>query len=199
MNSFDNVNLFEKKISTFFGSPFAVATDCCTHAIELCLRYEKYNNIEIPEHTYISIPFVAEKLNLNWKWKSEKWETYYYLGNTNIIDAAVLWEKNSYICDTYMCISFQFKKHLNLGKGGIILLDNFQAYKYLKRMVYDGRTFDKPWGDQNIDMVGYHYYMTPEIASLGIDKFEKVCSQEVKKWKYCDYPFLPKMEVFKKK
>ena len=195
---FDTVTEFESKISEYFGSPFAVATDCCTHAIELCLRYEKYNNILIPEHTYISIPFVVEKLNLNWKWKTEKWNNYYYLGNTNIIDAAVLWERSSYIKNTYMCLSFQFRKHLNLGRGGIILLDNFEAYTILKKMVYDGRTSDKPWGEQNIDIVGYHYYMTPEIASIGIDKFEQVCFKEAKKWGYSDYPFLPDMEVFKK-
>jgi dTDP-4-amino-4,6-dideoxygalactose transaminase len=66
MNPFNKVEEFEKLISNFYGSPFAIATDCCTHAIELCLRYEKYNNIEIPEHTYISVPFTAEKLNLKW-------------------------------------------------------------------------------------------------------------------------------------
>ena len=32
---------FEKKIAKFFGSKYAVATDSCTHAIELCLRLKK--------------------------------------------------------------------------------------------------------------------------------------------------------------
>ena len=94
---FHNVLEFESKIAEFFGSQYAVATDCCTHAIELCLRYKKYDNISIPEYTYISIPFTAIKLNLQWDWKTENWKDYYYIGNTNIIDAAVLWEKNGYI------------------------------------------------------------------------------------------------------
>lgn len=34
----NTVELFEIKIANFFGSPYAVATDCCTHAIELCLQ-----------------------------------------------------------------------------------------------------------------------------------------------------------------
>ena len=111
---FDTVDKFEQLISNFFNAPYAVATDCCTHAIEICLRYEQYNDIQIPEHTYISIPFTAEKLGIKWSWKKNYiWNDYYYLGNTNIIDAAVLWEKDTYIPGTYMCISFQFKKHLN--------------------------------------------------------------------------------------
>jgi dTDP-4-amino-4,6-dideoxygalactose transaminase len=28
----------EQRVSDFFGSPYAVAVDCCTHGIELCLR-----------------------------------------------------------------------------------------------------------------------------------------------------------------
>ena len=39
--SFDKVIQFEKEIANFFGSPYAVAVDCCTHAIELCLVYKK--------------------------------------------------------------------------------------------------------------------------------------------------------------
>jgi len=199
MNNFSVIEDFEKIISEFFGSPYAVATDCCTHAVELCLRYEQYNNILIPEHTYISIPFTAEKLGLKWDWqRNYQWRDYYYLGNTNIIDAAFLWKQNSYIKNTYMCVSFQFRKHLSLGRGGIILLDNKEAYDVLKKMVYDGRSSDKPWGEQNIKMIGYHYYMTPEIASMGIEKFKDVAYKEPKRYGYLNYPYLPDMEVFRK-
>ena len=96
-----------KKVAEFFGSPYAISVDSCTHGLELCLRYEQYNDITIPCRTYISVPFLAQKLNLNWKWREEDWVNYYYLGNTNIIDAAVLWKSNSYIPGTYMCVSFQ--------------------------------------------------------------------------------------------
>lgn len=195
---FEYIDQFESRISNYFGSPYGVATDCCTHAIELCLRYSQCNNIEIPEHTYISIPFTAEKLGLKWKWKNDKWSDYYKISNTNIIDAAVLWKNNSYIPGTYMCLSFQFKKHLNLGRGGLILLDDKESYNALKKMVYDGRASDKPWAEQNIDSIGYHYYMTPETAILGLKKFDEVINKEPKRYQYSDYPFLPNMEVFKK-
>ena len=120
---FDVVTKFEKEIASFFGAPYAVAVDCCTHGIELCLRYENIQKIIVPKRTYLSIPMLAAKLKIKLNWKEEDWKDYYYLGGTNIIDAAVLWEKDSYIPETYMCISFQFRKHLSLGRGGIILTD----------------------------------------------------------------------------
>ena len=39
--TFDSVAEFEEKVADFFGAPYAVAVDCCTHAIELCLRYKQ--------------------------------------------------------------------------------------------------------------------------------------------------------------
>lgn len=194
---FEYVEKFEKKISTFYNAPYAVITDCCTHAIELCLRYKKYNNITIPHNTYISVPFTLKKLNLNWNFKYQEWKDYYYLGNTNIIDAAVYWNRNGYIENTYMCLSFQYKKHLSLGRGGAILLQNKQDYNILKRMSYDGRDLKKSWMDQDISIMGYHYYMTPETAQLGIKKFEEVKNLLPKRWTYMNYPDLSKMTVFK--
>ena len=75
------------------------------------------------------------------KFDRMNWEDY-YIGNTNVIDAAVLWKENNYIPGTFMCLSFQFKKHLSLGRGGIILLDNEKDYTDPKAMVYDGRERD---------------------------------------------------------
>ena len=192
-----DVNNFENKIAEFYNAPYAVATDCCTHAIELCLRHEDYNNITIPTHTYISVPFTLRKLNLNWKFEYQEWKDFYYLGNTNIIDAAVYWKQNGYIQNTYMCLSFQYKKQLSLGRGGAILLQNKEDYNILKRMSYDGRSPDKPWMEQDITTVGYHYYMTPETAKLGLEKLEKVKNEISKQWNYADYPDLTQMSVFK--
>jgi len=190
------VREFENTIATFYGSKYAVATDCCTHAIELCLRLLKSNNITCPKHTYLSIPMTFEKLNLNWNWHDQYWKDYYYIGNTPIIDAAVYFKHNGYIPDTYMCLSFQYKKHLNLGRGGMILLDNKDHADILRKMVYDGRTDDAPWKEQDIEMLGYHYYMTPETAEQGIEKFNVVYNVEPKKWSYKDYPDISKMKVF---
>lgn len=196
--NFENVALFESKIADFFGSKYAIAVDSCTHGIELCLRINKATKINVPKRTYISIPFLAQKLNIDLAWKEENWEDYYYVTD-NIIDAAVLWKKNSYIKKTFMCISFQFQKHLSLGRGGMILCDNKDIAAELKKMSYDGRIPNIPWRDQDINSIGYHYYMTPETATLGLEKLEKAVNIEPKKWTINDWPDLTQMSVFKNK
>ena len=195
--SFEKVKKFESLISNFFGSKYGIATDSCTHAIELCLRYKNINKkIYFPKHTYIGIPMLGLKLNLNWSWINEKWQNYYYIKNTNIIDAAVLWKKNSYIKNTFMCISFQYQKHINIGRGGMILTDSKRAYEKLIKMSYDGREREIPWRDQNIANLGFHYYLTPESAERGIDIFRNKSNLEPKTWTYREYPDLSKMKVF---
>ena len=48
---------------------------------------------------------------------------------------------------------------------------------------------------QDITSVGYHYYMTPETAELGLSKLSSATSS--KQWNYTDYPYLPDFNVFK--
>ena len=195
--SFEVIKTFENKIAEFFGSPYAVAVDCCTHGIELCLRYENFSYITVPKHTYISIPFLAKKIGIELKWKDEDWKDYYRIGGTNIIDAAVFWKEGGYIPGTYMCLSFQFQKHLSLGRGGMILFDNKESLDTLQKMAYDGRKPGIPWRTQNIDIMGYHYYMTPETAQLGIKKLPGAISTPPTQWTIEDWPDLTKMNVFK--
>lgn len=195
--NFQAVTEFENKLAQFFGSPYAIATDCCTHGVELSLRYTKAQVIEVPKHTYLSIPFLAHKLNIELKWKDDNWRDYYYLTDT-VIDAAVLWKKDSYIPGTYMNISFQYQKHLSLGRGGVILTDNKIAAEELKKMSYDGRLPNIPWREQNIPSVGYHYYMTPETAQLGLSKLENAINTQPRQWVIEDWPDLTNMKIFKK-
>lgn len=198
--SFEIIEKFENGIAKFFGSPYAIAVDSCTHGIELCLRYTKETKINVPKRTYLSVPFLAEKMGLELEWREEEWEDYYTLNyeNKRIIDAAVLWKKDSYLPNTFMCISFQYQKHLSLGRGGVILLDNKDDYTVLKKMSYDGRLPNIPWRDQDIDMVGFHYYMTPETAKLGLEKLQKAIDTPPRKWSVTDWPDLTKMKIFNK-
>lgn len=197
---FNIVSEFEKKLADFFGSPYAVAVDCCTHGLELCLRFSQVQSINVPRRTYVSIPLLADKLNIKRTWKDENWKDYYYLTESvsrwKIIDAAVLWEKNSYITGTYMCISFQFQKHLSLGRGGVILTDSKSSAQELKKMSYDGRIPNVPWREQNIKTRGYHYYMTPETAQQGLDKLPAAIERPPREWVVDDWPDLTKMDVF---
>jgi len=184
---FDTVDKFEKEIAEFFGAPYAVSTDCCTHAIELILRYKEVKNVSVPKQTYLSVPMTAKKVGATVSWTNTKWEEYYSLSK-NIYDAAVLWRRNSYIAESYICLSFQYKKHLSLGRGGAILLSSKQERDDLIKLGYDGRHRNAPWAEQDISSLGYHYYMTPETAQLGLDKLPDAITTTPKFWTYKDYP-----------
>lgn len=194
--SFQVIADFEKEVAKFFDAPYAVAVDCCTHGLELCLRYKKAKKIIVPNRTYLSVPMLADKLNIEMEWYDKKWQDYYYITD-DIIDAAVFWEEGGYIPNTYMCVSFQFRKHLSLGRGGIILFDKEEDFDILKRMSYDGRSPDESWSVQNIKTIGYHYYMTPETAELGLKKLPAAIETPPKRWVYTDWPDLTEMDVFK--
>ena len=194
--NFNTVSFFENKIAEFFGAPYAIAVDSCTHGIELALRLTGAKLITVPKRTYLSIPFLAEKLNIDRVWKDEDWVDYYYLTST-VIDAAVLWKPKSYIPNTFMGISFQYQKHLSLGRGGILLCDDADDARELKKMSYDGRIPNVPWREQNISSVGYHYYMTPETAQLGLDKLPAAILNEPRQWTVNDWPDLTQMDIFK--
>lgn len=194
---FSVVSEFEKRIAQFFGAPFAVAVDSCTHGVELCLRYKRVRLINCPKHTYLSIPMLADKLDIHLVWRDEKWQNFYPI-SPYIIDAAVLWKRNSYLSNSLMSISFQYQKHLSLGRGGVILCQTEEDYNQLKKMSYDGRLPGIPWRDQDIDTMGYHYYMTPETATLGLEKLQDAIDTKPRQWVYTDWPDLTQMTVFKK-
>jgi hypothetical protein len=77
--SFEIIKTFENEVAKFYNAPYAIATDSCTHGVELCLRYFGAKEINVPKRTYLSIPFLAHKLNIKLNWKDENWTDYYYL------------------------------------------------------------------------------------------------------------------------
>ena len=70
--SFNTIKQFEQEIAEFYGAPYAIAVDSCTHGVELCLCYTKATNIHVPKHTYLSIPMLANKLGIGLEWKNEE-------------------------------------------------------------------------------------------------------------------------------
>lgn len=150
-------------------------TDCCTHAIELCLRYEYITYCEFTAFTYLSIPMTMHKLGITYRLIPEYWTGEYKFHSTNIWDSARRLEQNMYRRGMMQCLSFGWDKPLGIGRGGAILLDDFNAYQSLLRMRYDGRDLSiSPWADQKEFYVGYHYKPTPEEAAKGLELLDKL-------------------------
>jgi hypothetical protein len=46
--------------------------------------------------------------------------------------------------------------------------------------------------------MGYHYYMTPETAQLGLDKLPAAIQNTPRQWVVTDWPDLTQMKIFKR-
>ena len=175
INNNDFILMFEKRLSEYTGAPYVVLTDSCTNALFLSLKLKLNQNkiidpnIIIPNRTYISVPQVIIHCGLTPMYGDFNWFGSYELGYTNIIDCAVGFKKDMYKPDKFMCLSFQQKKAIKIGKGGAILLDNEEDYKILKRMSWDGRDSSiSVKEDLNNIILGYHMNMIPDDAAKGI-------------------------------
>jgi dTDP-4-amino-4,6-dideoxygalactose transaminase len=69
--------------------------------------------------------------------------------------------------NSLMCLSFHIKKHLKIGKGGMILTDNEMARNWFKKARYEGRD-NISYHHDDIEINGYNFYMTPEQAARGL-------------------------------
>lgn len=163
------VEIFEKKVADFCGSEYAVAIDSASNGIFLSLKYRNSpQKIIIPKYTYPSVPMHIVHAGYDISFIDIKWSGYYHLSPTNIIDAAGRWTKGMYMDGYTMILSFQFKKHIPIGKGGMILTNDRSEANWLRKASYDGRDIDKSLYEDDLTMLGWHYYMTPEDAARGI-------------------------------
>lgn len=170
-NPFEIITDFEQALSEYTDAPYAVMTDCCTHALELAFIATGFKKTQFTPYTYISIPMMLHKIGVKYKFNDiENWLGEYYFWDTNIWDSARKLTPNMYKPGQIQCLSFGHDKPLTLGRGGAILLDDRELYKKLKLMCYDGRDLSvSPWHEQQTFTLGYHYKPTPEEAQRGLE------------------------------
>ena len=187
MSAFDPIYKFEQALGELTGAPFVVMTDCCTHALELCLRYvSPYKVVRIPAYTYISVPMMLRKLDIGYIFEDEEWVGEYQIKETNVWDSARKLQLGMYRKGQMQCLSFGHSKPLDIGRGGAILLDDRRAYETLIRQRSDGRDLKiSPWESQKVFELGYHYRPTIEEAVKALELLPQV-DQAVKYVKYPD-------------
>lgn len=176
---FDKIKQFEDALAEYTGAPYAIMTDCCTHAIELCLRHDNIDQCSFTPYTYLSIPMTMHKLRIKYEYypdtlaHRQQWVGEYKFEGTRIWDSARRLEKNMYRKGMMQCLSFGHTKPLHIGHGGAILLDDKAAYDKIIRMRYDGRDLNiSPWQDQKDFTIGYHYKPSIEDAIQGLALLE---------------------------
>jgi dTDP-4-amino-4,6-dideoxygalactose transaminase len=198
---------FESSLGKYTGAPYVVTVDNQSNALFLALMYEKVSGLEItiPSRTYPSVP--CEIIHAGGKVKFEKVEGTtlkgaYQLSPTNVWDSALRFTADMYIPNTHMCISFTGPyKHFKLSKGGAILTDNENAYKWFKRARYSGRN-ECSYHEDNFDMLGWNFYMMPELATRGMLLMNQFYNIDGSKKENPDlelpYPDLSKFEIYTK-
>ena len=170
----DIVETFENIIASYAGSAYAVSVDNCTDAMFLCLRYLKADGVvDIPKRTYVSVPCAIINSGCKVNFVDKKWSGCYQLSPYPVYDSATRMKKNMYVKDSYYCLSFHRRKHISIGKGGMILTNDISAYNWFKVVRYEGRHMDRLYKDDYFDEIGWNMYMTPEQASKGLFLFEK--------------------------
>ncbi len=195
------LTLFERKVADFAGAKYAVAVDCCTHAMELSIRYllktgefGDRSQIYMPVNTYVSCVQMLYSLGIYPCLLNEEWSGIYQLAGTRVWDGAVRWKQGMYIGDDALhCLSFQIKKTIPIGRGGMVLTDDKAAADWIRLASYDGRdlslAYDHP---HHVKIYGFHYYMTPEDAARGILLMDmKPAEGDSASWE--NYPDVQKM------
>lgn len=210
-DNMDFVDMFEEKLCEYTKFEYAVAVDCCTNGIlitlEMLQRYGVINKndiMKIPQNTYMSIPMTLKNNGWNIVLDNIEWEKSYTLGNTSVYDAATDFNSNmalEYPEEAFVCVSFQQKKRLSLGRGGVIFFNNKTYLNTLKRLRYDGR-YPKLTDSYEIQYFpgeikcGYHCYMEPDKAAKGILELNQLTKPYDPK-SFKDYADLSVLEIFK--
>jgi len=131
---------FEQALCDYTGAKYAVSIDNKSNALFLALMYENVKGMEIsiPSRTYPSVPCEIIHAGGRVKWIS--------------VEGATL--KGAY-------------QLLKLSKGGAILTDDENAYKWFKRARFSGRN-ECSYHEDEFDMLGWNFYMMPELAARGM-------------------------------
>jgi dTDP-4-amino-4,6-dideoxygalactose transaminase len=175
-NPFDAVRDFEKMLQEYTGAPYAIVTDCCTHAMEIVLRIEKPQKLTFPGRTYLSVVMLMHKLGIEYELSGRDWfaQGTYKLEGSRLWDCARYLRPNMFQPGTIQCLSFNRGKPLTIGKGGAILTDDPSVAERANRMRYDGRDIFKyqRWVEQEVFEPGFHYYLRPEECVTGMNLLE---------------------------
>jgi len=201
---------FEEKLAHYTGAKYVVTLDNMSNALFLALYYENHIKKSIeggvvtcPSRTYPSVPCEIIHAGLKIEWIPIEGKTIkgaYNLGNSNVWDSALTFTADMYVPKSHMCVSFTGPyKHFKLSKGGAILTDDYEAYLWFRRARYSGRR-EMSYHDDHFDMLGWNFYMMPELAARGLLLMGQFYNIDGSKKHNEDlelpYPDLSKFEVY---
>ena len=187
MNPYRVVKDFEGALCDYTGAPYAVTVNSCTSALFLALMWHqqlrpKFHDLSfdgtpiyfdppiivIPRRTYVSVPMQIIHAGMAVAYRDEDWHGGYQLFPLPIWDYARRFTSGMYRLGQFQCVSFHWSKILGIQQGGAILHDSPEADAWLRRARFDGRTEGVHPKDDEFGHIGWHMYMSPEIAAEGL-------------------------------
>lgn len=202
-NPYQVVRDFEAALCEYTGAPYAVAVTSCTMALLLACKWHKVKcfdtHITIPAKTYVSVPMSIKHARFCVKFRDYEWLGCYQLEPFQIWDSARLFTSGMFDMigngTKYICTSHHASKTCGDTQGGAILHNDPEADAWFRRMRFDGRTEGVAPKDDNFTEIGYHCYMSPDVAARLMLKLS-VLSKHNDPLTNDDYPDLSKMEIF---
>jgi len=164
------IRQFEQTIAEHCGAKYGVAVESCSAALFLSCLYCKVETVTIPKRTYFSVPFSIIHAGGEVILDDIQWNGCYQLNPYPIIDSAVRFKKNMHTVGFLTCLSFQYLKHIPIGRGGMILTDDLKAAKWFRLMRNDGRR-EIPKEKDTVKLAGWNMMMTAEQAARGLELF----------------------------
>lgn len=203
--------MFEKALCDYTGAPYAIAVDNESNALAMCLTREFQRlgvigmEVMVPSRTYPSVPaevILAGGRVTWWPVEGETITGMYRLSPLPIWDSALRFTADMYVPGQLMCVSFTGAyKHLKLGKGGAILLDDKEDREWFIRARNSGRG-ECSYHVDNFTMLGKNYYMMPSVAALGLQLMGQFYNLDGTKKQMPDitlpYPDLSKFDIYNK-
>lgn len=201
----------EDELCHYTGAKYAVTTNSCTMALLLALAWHRYGRecstcspamprgaldlVEIPCRTYVSVPMAIMHAGMMPRFRDEIWWGAYQLWPFPIWDSARRFTGGMYQRGQFQCVSFHATKILSDTQGGAILHDDPAADRWLRKARFDGRTEGIEPRHDHIDMLGWHCYMSPDVAARLLHKLQ-VLPEHNRDLPADNYPDLSTMEIF---
>ena len=195
-NAYQVVRDFENTIAEWTGAKYGVAVESCTAALFLCCKYKNVKTVIIPKRTYPGVACSILHAGGKIRWSDAGWAGTYELYPYDVWDSALRFQQNMYFGGIH-CLSFHAKKHLPIGRGGMILTNDHYAVEWYKRARFDGRG-EVPLSEDTFTMLGYNMYLTPEQAARGLQLFDLVKNKHLDDIpvESQNYPDLSRFSVF---
>jgi len=195
MNPYQVVRDFESALCAYTGASYAVTVSSCTMALLLACKWHNVRAVTIPSRTYISVPQSILHAGGRPVFCDIEWRGEYQLKPYPIWDCARRLTAGMYWPKQFQCLSFHASKILGDTQGGAILHDNDDADEWLRKARFDGRTEGVAPKDDAFDVLGYHCYLSPDIAARLLLKLHSLPRHNAD-LPNDDYPDLSQVDIF---